>query len=62
MAKKKSEPEHYVNNEEFLQAIIEHREKIERAEENEEPKEENIEDWEAQTAELEKDNTKTETE
>lgn len=38
MAKKKSEPEHYVNNEEFLQAIIEHREKIERAEENEEPK------------------------
>ena len=28
--------EHYVNNEEFLQAIIEHREKIEKAEENEE--------------------------
>ena len=38
MAKKKSAPEHYVNNEEFLQAIIEHREKIEKAEENEEPK------------------------
>mgnify|MGYP001367011794 CR=1 FL=1 len=32
MAKKKSEPEHYVNNEEFLQAIIEHREKIEKVE------------------------------
>ena len=35
---------------------------LSEGEENEEPKEENIEDWEAQTAELEKDNTKTETE